>query len=284
MRYLKILGTAMVVMVLWGLGSLKATAMEGPPGTYRETCRNIRMRGDDLRAVCKSERGGWRDAYLDGADRCWGDIANDNGRLICNKTASLPRGSYLETCRDIWRHYDGLRAVCRNIRGRWVTTYLERFDECHGRIVNDDGRLRCGGDRDDWDRGRPREIEPDRRGDGPRGSYTESCRDIRIRGDQIFARCEDLRGGWRETTLNDYHRCVGDIVNDDGYLQCTRPGGRIVPRGSYVETCRDIYVRGDTLRARCKDRDGRWVWTQLNDWDDCRSGIFNVDGRLECRR
>jgi len=36
MRYLKILGTAMVVMVLWGLGSFKAAAMEGPPDLPRD--------------------------------------------------------------------------------------------------------------------------------------------------------------------------------------------------------------------------------------------------------
>ncbi len=282
MRYLKMLGTVIVVMIFWKLGTPSAMAMqEPPPGTYRESCRDIRMRGDDLRARCKDEYGRWRDTGLDQADRCWGGITNDNGRLICNKSGTLPSGSYLETCRDVWRHYDGLRAVCQNRENRWVETYLERFGECHGRIVNDDGRLRCEGGRDE---DRDRDRDRDRGGYGPRGSYTETCRDIQVRGDHLFARCEDARGGWRETTLNDYGRCVGEIVNDDGYLQCTRPGGRLVPRGTYVETCRQIYVRGDILRARCQNADGRWVWTQLNDWDDCRSGIYNVDGHLECRR
>src|SRR5882672_11245764 len=173
MRYLKMLGILIGAMVLWNLGTSKAMAMEGPPGTYRETCRDIRMRGDDLRARCKDEYGGWREAALDGADRCWGDIANNNGRLVCEMRGSFPAGSYLETCRDVRRHYDGIRAVCRNRRGRWVETYLERFGDCRGRIINDDGRLRCG-EGEYGDRGPDRGPE----GYGPRGSYRETCRDI----------------------------------------------------------------------------------------------------------
>ena len=93
-----------------------------------------------------------------------------------------------------------------------------------------------------------------------------------------------MRGDWVETSLNGLNQCVGDIVNDDGRLECTRRGGRLVPTGSYSQTCRNIYVRGDNLRAMCQNRGGQWVWSELHDWDDCRRGIQNDDGRLRCYR
>ena len=93
-----------------------------------------------------------------------------------------------------------------------------------------------------------------------------------------------MRGDWVETSLNGVHQCVGDIVNDDGRLECTRRGGRVVPAGSYSQSCRNIYVRGDNLRAMCQNREGQWVWSELRDWDDCRRGIQNDDGRLRCNR
>lgn len=276
MRCLKIFGTAAIVMGLWGLSTFKATAIQMPSGSYRETCRNIRMVGDELSAQCKNSRGEWPDARLRDANRCQGSVANEDGQLVCHKDNSLPPGSYTKTCKSISRNLDGLTALCRNRAGRWIKTYLDHFSECRGGIVNDDGTLRCGAG------GEVRRLQAG--GAAPRGSYSQTCRDISVRGDQLTARCQDIRGAWRETTLSDFPGCVGDIVNDDGALECTRPGGRSVPRGSYVETCREIYVRGDTLRARCKDREGRWLWTQLNDWDNCRSGIVNADGHLECRR
>src|SRR5689334_8361775 len=114
MRYLKMLGIMIGAVVLWTLGTSSAAAMEGPPGSYRQTCRDIRMRGDDLRARCQDTSGRWRETSLDEADRCWNEIANIDGRLVCEKRGTLPAGSYQETCRDIRRHYDGLRAVCQN--------------------------------------------------------------------------------------------------------------------------------------------------------------------------
>jgi hypothetical protein len=103
-----------------------------------------------------------------------------------------------------------------------------------------------------------------------------------VNGNTLRARCQTSDGQFVETAL-DYDQCSGDIVNDEGRLECTRSGGRNVPPGSYSQTCRQIYVRGDYLRAQCENRDGRWVWTQLNDWDNCRS-ITNLDGQLHCDR
>jgi hypothetical protein len=93
-----------------------------------------------------------------------------------------------------------------------------------------------------------------------------------------------VNGNWVPTSINEFDRCVGEIVNDDGRLECTRRGGRLVPAGSYSQSCRNVYVRGDDLRAMCQGRDGRWVWSELRDWDSCRRGIVNENGNLRCLR
>jgi CVNH domain len=261
---------------------LSSAADDIPPGTYRDTCRNIKMHHDRLQAKCQTSQGNWVNTSLEDADRCVGDITNVEGQLTCNKNSSPPSGTYLQTCRDVRVRYNTLWARCQTSSGQWVDTSLNNISQCGGGIVNIEGQLRCGGypggDRDrDHDRGW-------RGGSPPRGSYAQTCRDIGIQGDRLRARCETSSGRWIDTSLEDYDRCIGDIVNDEGRLDCTRRGGRSVPSGTYSQTCRQIYVRGDTLRAQCETRDGRWQWSQLNDWDDCRSGIVNIDGQLRCDR
>lgn len=55
------------------------------------------------------------------------------------------------------------------------------------------------------------------------------------------------------------------------------------PRGSYRSSCGDIHVDGSELEARCRDRDGDWRRTSLDNFRDCRGDIFNDNGRLRCR-
>jgi CVNH domain-containing protein len=278
MRFLNKLGlvaVAAVGMVVFSSGTANATPVDGPAGSYRATCRDIRQDGNSLRARCKDMDGRWRETQLDDIGRCVGDITNVNGELRCNResravrSGRAPEGSYAGTCRDIRVEGDRLFARCQNSYGQWVEAYLNDLDRCRGDITNVDGRLRCG---------------EERRGPWPQGSYTATCRDIEVRGDSLQARCETADGGWRETGLADFGRCVGEIVNDDGQLYCTRRGGWSAPPGRYTESCRDIYLRGDILRARCRNEDGRWVWSQLDDWDGCRGNIFNDNGQLRCRR
>jgi hypothetical protein len=54
-----------------------------PPGSYQETCRRIQVERGDLEADCRTRSGSWRHSELDKARECRGDIANDNGRLVC---------------------------------------------------------------------------------------------------------------------------------------------------------------------------------------------------------
>ena len=64
--------------------SLATPASAAPAGSYQQTCRNIEQhRGQTLTAECRTRDGSWVDTRLDTSD-CSGDIANMNGRLVCN--------------------------------------------------------------------------------------------------------------------------------------------------------------------------------------------------------
>src|SRR2546427_726500 len=178
----------------------------------------------------------------------------------------IPPGSYHDTCKDIALNGDTLNAQCKSHAGHWHATAIHNFARCIGDITNVDGNLRC-----------------QKGGPPPAGSYTQTCKGVRIQFNTLFARCENADGRWVEAVLDDYNVCTSEIVNDDGELHCSKRSGWSAPRGFYTETCRDIHLHGDILRARCQTQDGRWVWSQLNDWDSC-GWIVNVDGQLRCDR
>lgn len=260
---------------------LSSAALDNPTGSYQQSCKSIRMRGDTLSAKCKNTAGHWVRTSLSDADRCTGDITNIDGQLSCggyghperDADRGLPQGSYTQTCNRVHIEGNSLRAVCQNSNGQFQDTSLDDFQRCTGDITNVEGQLKCGG------YGHP-ERDADR--GLPPGSYTQTCNGVRVSGNQLVARCQTSDGRFLDTSL-DYRQCAGDIVNDEGRLDCTRAGRRNVPPGSYSQTCRQIYVRGDSLRAQCESRDGRWLWTQLDDWDRC-NGISNQDGQLTCDR
>lgn len=56
------------------------------------------------------------------------------------------------------------------------------------------------------------------------------------------------------------------------------------PRGSYVQSCREITTFSGNVYARCQTKDGRWTWTGAH-LRDCNSqGLANAgDGRLICQ-
>jgi hypothetical protein len=55
-----------------------------------------------------------------------------------------------------------------------------------------------------------------------------------------------------------------------------------VPNGSYLQTCRDVAVRGDGLLADCRRTDGSWARTAIRDVDRCVGDIGNMNGQLAC--
>src|SRR5262249_5235558 len=111
MRYLTLVG-AVVMIILWRPAVRSAMALDNPPGTYQQSCKNIKVRGDDLYARCKDANSHYHDTVLNHADRCWGDISNNNANLVCLQSGS-PNGSFTQTCRDINVRWNTLRARCK---------------------------------------------------------------------------------------------------------------------------------------------------------------------------
>jgi hypothetical protein len=58
----------------------------------------------------------------------------------------------------------------------------------------------------------------------PSGSYQQSCTNIRVRGDQLIARCNAPQGGTVRSTLSLDSCRGGDIANTNGQLTCNTNG------------------------------------------------------------
>ena len=75
---------AIVLLVVLGGGGLAlAQPRRPPPGSYRNTCSNIQIRGRTLTATCLNRVGRRVRTSLANPDRCRRDIANINGTLMC---------------------------------------------------------------------------------------------------------------------------------------------------------------------------------------------------------
>jgi hypothetical protein len=71
------------LIVACGLGLWSAEALaQMPPGSYAQTCRDIRFDGYTLSAVCATAQGMAQRSALR-VDSCSGPIANLNGQLAC---------------------------------------------------------------------------------------------------------------------------------------------------------------------------------------------------------
>lgn len=230
-----------------GLGPAQTWRGNGPGGSYVQTCRDVKTSGDDLHAKCQTTDGAWRNAKLDDYRKCKGNIINDNGKLRCvagapyggspvgvngpggynapyNQNVNGPSGNYTDSCRDINTAGDDLHARCQTRNGDWVDAKLDDYKSCHGDVVNDDGHLRCaagapvgGGYYGNGDNNGPVAAV-----NGPAGSYTRTCMDIQIKGDDLKARCQTSSGEVHDTKLDDYRKCHSDIINDNGNLRCQR--------------------------------------------------------------
>ena len=69
----------------------------------------------------------------------------------------------------------------------------------------------------------------------PPGSYLRSCTGAMLRGDTLVAACRREDGREQRTSLPDVLRCVGEIGNNNGNLQCNYGGGRAGPGPGYEE-------------------------------------------------
>jgi CVNH domain len=131
-----------------------------------------------------------------------------------------PGGSYQQTCRDIGTRGSTLYATCRDGVGGWRSTELRDFSRCSGEIQNINGQLQCStGANQGYGRG----PYGDRGyGGAPRGSYTQTCQGINTSGNTLQASCQTKNGKWKQTSLRNYTRCTGEVINNNGKLECTR--------------------------------------------------------------
>jgi len=266
MRNLLRLGVvALVTMAFWNPGTAAAQGLPG--GSYQQTCRNIGVSGSRLHATCQDGNGNWQTTEISDYQRCSSEIVNTNGTLQCNTTAGYNNGGYNNGNRDRDRDNDGNR----------------------GQGYGQNG--------------------------GPGGSYVQTCRDIRTRGNTLEADCQTGNGQWNRTSLRNYSRCGGQVENDGGTLRCAGNAGGYnnggynhgdrdrdndndrdrgqggyqggyqngVPGGSYTQTCQDIHISGNTLKANCKKGNGHWKQSSLHNFTQC-SEISNQNGDLRCSR
>ncbi len=64
--------------------SVSAHAQAPPPGSYQQSCREIRMHGPTLTAVCRRANGRGEQVTALNIASCVGDIGNNNGHLQCS--------------------------------------------------------------------------------------------------------------------------------------------------------------------------------------------------------
>src|SRR5437660_3154219 len=61
----------------------------------------------------------------------------------------------------------------------------------------------------------------------PQGSYLRSCTNVAKQGDALVATCRRADGREERSALAGVRRCVGDIGNSNGVLQCNVQGGGV---------------------------------------------------------
>lgn len=178
-----------------------------------------------------------------------------------------PPGSYQQTCSDISVRKGNLYAKCQNEKGKAHSSKLTHYEKCGTDIVNKNGSLQCAR----GEHGAPSQ---------PPGSYTETCKDITMKGTTLHAVCKSLDGRERPTSLKEANRCSEGVANINGILNCVVSG--VLPPGSYIASCQDVRMQGTTLYASCKNGKDRFVSAQLRDAHKCTGDIENHEGKLRC--
>jgi len=289
-----------IVLLAVGFAAALLAAMPAsaqPPGSYRDTCRNIRDQGSSFAskafvyADCRDNSGRWVSSSLD-YKSCYGDIYNDNGRLACQANGPstgpsfgrLPGGSWRDSCRNGSRRGNLLFAECQTIRGNWHDAALDLGRCPQGPVGNNDGQLFCEG--------------AGNVGKLPGGSWSDSCRNGAVRFGTLNAECRDLSGAWRRSFLV-LATCPqnGRVGNDNGRLFCEGAmsraritlfqdinlGGRAMTFNGPVP---DLRVYNFSNTASSLRTQGLWyVCTDYNYRGDCTmtSGTINLSSKWNNR-
>ena len=178
-----------------------------------------------------------------------------------------PEGSYQQTCSDISVDRGTLYAKCQDTKGKSHSAKLSRYQGCSD-IANNNGKLECAGGEKAAGPGQPA------------GSYTETCRNIHMKGTTLHADCKSLDGRELPTSLKDASTCAEGVANINGILNCESSG--VLPPGSYIATCKDVRLQGSMLSATCNDGRDHWRNTFLRDANRCNGDIANQNGTLRC--
>ncbi len=124
--------------------------------------------------------------------------------------------------------------------------------------------------------------------DAPAGSYQQSCSNVSVKKGTLYAKCKDDKGKEHSAKLSGYEKC-SDIASKNGNLVCAAAAAAAesgpasgAPAGPYMQTCKDIQFKGNTLRAVCKDRAGKDTPTVLREANRCAQGVVNLNGFLNC--
>ncbi len=117
----------------------------------------------------------------------------------------------------------------------------------------------------------------------PPGPYQQTCTDISTKKGNLYAKCQDEKGKAHSAKLSNYEKCGSEIVNKNGKLECAHAhAATSLPPGPYKDSCTKIQMKGTTLRAVCKNLDGREIETSLKDASNCSQGVTNLNGFLNC--
>jgi hypothetical protein len=125
-----------------------------PAGPWVESCRDAVVDSSVLRATCRDADGTWRPTWID-LRQCRGEIANDDGLLICiaaretpkpavvQMRDTLPQGNWTDFCRSGAVKQFQMRAECFGGDQQWFVTDLD-LRKCKSNSVSAvQGRLRC---------------------------------------------------------------------------------------------------------------------------------------------
>jgi hypothetical protein len=178
-----------------------------------------------------------------------------------------PPGAYQQSCSGISVKKGTLYAKCQDDKGKGHSTKLAYYEKCGPDIVNKNGNLECA---------RAESAAPAQ----PAGSYADTCRDIRMKGNTLHAICKSADGHEAPTSLRDPHRCSDGVANLNGILSCDVSD--VLPPGSYISTCKDMHMKGTTLYASCNNGKDRWLNAELHEAHKCSGDIVNQNGALRC--
>src|SRR5438552_7563142 len=263
---------AVCALVMAAIAAPNLAAAAPPDGSYQQTCRNIDTDKNNgkrrVTAECQDRRGNWQRSRLN-YEQCINQrVANDDGTLVCESDGGrLPNGSWSQSCRNGATRSGWLYADCQRTNGGWRNSSIDPRQCGKGGVSNDNGNLVCKGG-----------------GGGamPNGSWQQTCRNANMKGGTLYAQCQRMNGGWRDSSIDPRQCGNRGVSNDNGNLVCEGGGGGTMPGGSWQQTCRNSNMKGGTLYAQCQRMNGGWRDSSIDPRQCGNRGVSNDNGNLVC--